>query len=90
MILTYIMSIFEKKTYIVSKINDLHITERYHILNMITKDPMVDKTKIQTKGDGTQIRFSDLSDDLIESIYVFINEKLADKMKNLNDIKIKS
>ena len=54
--------------YIKRNVDYLSINERQDILQMII-NALPDDSKIQTKGDGTQIKFKDIPSPTIASIY---------------------
>jgi len=68
--------------YIDRNVNDLMVEERKEILGMIMSSS-IESNKIQTKGDGTQIKYRDIPPNVITSIYHFIKNKLAAKMAAL-------
>jgi hypothetical protein len=67
------MDIPSKKIYIIDNINELIINDRKTVLQMIYNSSSRDKLK--EKGSGTQIKIEDLPNILIETIYVFVEEK---------------
>jgi hypothetical protein len=68
--------------YIKRHVDDLLVSERQDILQIVMNSPIEDK-KIQTKGNGTQIRFKDLDQSTILTIYTYIQTKLQVKMSML-------
>jgi hypothetical protein len=76
------MNIEEYITYIKQKTPELHITDRKEILRIIIKSGL-DSDKIQEKGNGTLIKFKDLSSDTIKQIYDFIKARFIKKMQML-------
>lgn len=68
--------------FIKKHINELSINERKDILQMIVNSPIEDN-KIQTKGNGTQIKFCDIPKNTIMSIYGYIQNKLSNKLNEL-------
>jgi hypothetical protein len=70
---------FEKinhyKIYIHDNINELKLNHRREILQMI-KYANIDDDKIVEKGSGTQIKFSEISVELLHQIYNFIYTKI--------------
>jgi hypothetical protein len=60
--------------YITDTISELKLTHRIEILQMIIYSN-IDSSKIVEKGGGTQIKFSDLSDTILENIYNYIYNK---------------
>lgn len=67
--------------YIANKINELRLCHRKEVLQMILYSN-IDQSKIKEKGNGTQIKFSELSPDLIKNIYNFV----YNKVENSTDI----
>ncbi len=57
--------------YINENINDLKLNNRKDILQMIIGSE-IEEDKIVEKGNGTQIKFSDISPELLQSIYNYI------------------
>lgn len=70
--------------FIKQKVDDLSITDRRDILKIIIKAG-VDDHKIHSKGNGTQIKFKDLSVDCILSIHSYIQAKISDKIEKLKN-----
>ncbi len=60
--------------YICDNINELKLNNRREILQMIMY-ANIDSDKIIEKGNGTQIKFADISDILLKNIYNYINNK---------------
>jgi hypothetical protein len=67
--------------YIVRSVSELQITERQQILQMILN--AVPDSKIQTKGDGTQVKISDIPRSTMLMIHNYISTKIASKMQTL-------
>ena len=67
------MEMYNKKIYIIDNINELIINDRKTVLQMIYKSSS--RNKLKEKGSGTQIKIEDLPNNLIENIYVFVEEK---------------
>lgn len=67
------MEIFNKKIYIIDNINELIINDRKTVLQMIYKSSS--RNKLKEKGSGTQIKIEDLPANLLENIYIFVEEK---------------
>jgi len=67
--------------YIQHNIDDLLIKERQDILQMIINS--VEDKKIQTKGNGTQIKIDDIPIATIKMIYTYIQTKLNSKKNEL-------
>jgi hypothetical protein len=61
--------------YINDNVNELKLNHRKDVLQMIMGSE-IDDDKIVEKGNGTQIKFSDIDSELIQSIYNFIYNKL--------------
>jgi len=68
--------------YIKHYVGDLSQAERHDILQMIVNSS-IDDSKIQTKGDGTQIRIADIPKSTINMIYNYIQTKLTTKLNAL-------
>ena len=77
------LTIHEKVSFIQNIVESLSIDERKEILQMIINSSIDDK-KIQTKGNGTQIPFKYISESVIDNIYMYINQRLSIKKKQLN------
>lgn len=60
--------------YICDNINELKLNNRREILQMIMY-ANIDSDKIIEKGNGTQIKFADISDILLKNIYNYIYNK---------------
>lgn len=61
--------------YINDNVNELKLNHRKDVLQMIMGSE-IDDDKIVEKGNGTQIKFSDIDSELLQSIYNFIYNKL--------------
>lgn len=61
--------------YINDNINELKINYRKDVLQIILGSD-IDDDKIVEKGNGTQIKFSDIEPTLLQNIYNFIYTKL--------------
>jgi hypothetical protein len=68
------------KIYINEHINELKISDRKEILQMLIYD--VDDKKIKEKGNGTQIKFDDINNNLLINVYNY----LYNKIENSKDI----
>ena len=66
----------EKLELILDTINDLMLDDRKDILYMIYNSPLRDK--LREKGNGSQIKISDLTTTMIDKIH----EKIIEKSKN--------
>jgi hypothetical protein len=72
--------IFYKDSFICDTINDLTVQFRKDILQMIYNSQY--RNKLKEKGNGTQIKLSDLPPQLIDKIYTFMIQKLNDQKIN--------
>jgi len=70
--------------YIKHNVIDLSTNERKDILQMIINSGIEDN-KIQSKGNGTQIKFKDLQSDVIVLVYNYIQTKMKEKLENLKN-----
>jgi hypothetical protein len=70
--------------YIKHNVIDLSINERKDILQMIINSGIEDN-KVQSKGNGTQIKFKDLQSDVIVSIHKYMQTKMKEKLENLKN-----
>jgi hypothetical protein len=66
-----------KESFIFDNINDLPIDDRKDILQIIYNSQYRDK--LNEKGNGVQIKISDLSQAIIDKIYITIINKLNDQ-----------
>ena len=66
-----------KESFIFDNINDLPIDDRKDILQIIYNSQFRDK--LNEKGNGVQIKISDLSQAIIDKIYITIINKLNDQ-----------
>ena len=66
-----------KESFIFDNINDLPIDDRKDILQIIYNSQFSDK--LNEKGNGVQIKISDLSQAIIDKIYITIINKLNDQ-----------
>jgi hypothetical protein len=76
------ISITDMIKYIERNVNELSISEKQDILHIIMNSS-IENRKVQTKGDGTQIKFKDIPKYTIVSIYHYIKDKLAIKLAAL-------
>ena len=60
--------------YINDNINELKINFRKEVLQMIKYSDILDD-KIVEKGNGSQVKYSDIDNNLLKSIYNFIQNK---------------
>jgi hypothetical protein len=75
--------LIEMIKYINQKCSDLSIENNNHILRILINN--IDDDKIQTKGLGTQIKYSDIPPKIIQIIYKYIQDKFVDKLEILNN-----
>ena len=68
--------------YISQHVSDLSQDDRHKILKIIIKSG-IDDSKIHSKGNGTQIKYKDLSYDAITSVHKFITDTIKIKMEQL-------
>ncbi len=73
--------------YINQSLNDLNVSEKQEILQMLINS--IDDKKIQTKGDGTQIRYSDIPKNILQNIQSYIKIQLENKMKKIENFPTK-
>lgn len=71
--------------YIKQKTPDISLVDRKEVLRIIMKSG-IDDHKIQSKGNGTQIKFKDLPNNTIIQVYNFIKMKILDKMQKLEQL----
>jgi len=72
------MNIIDKKIFIEFNINDLNIEHREFCLHeIILKHNDFDEKNVISKKIGTQIRFSNLNDEIINQLYDFIKSKIG-------------
>lgn len=71
--------------YIKQKTPDTALVDRKEVLRIIMKSG-IDDYKIQSKGNGTQIKFKDLPNNTIIQVYNFIKMKILDKMQKLEQL----
>ena len=69
-------------SYIKQYINDLSLSDKKDVLQLIMNSNIEDN-KIQTKGDGTQIKFKDIPVNIIISIYNYMHNKINTKLNEL-------
>jgi hypothetical protein len=69
--------------YINQSLSDLNITEKQEILQMIINS--IDDKKIQTKGDGTQIRYADIPKNILQNISNYIKVQLEKKLEKIEN-----
>ncbi len=73
------------RKYIKKNIDYLNVNETREVLQLLMSSDINDE-KIQTKGGGTQIKFSDMPKHILVSISNFIESKLKDKQQELKSI----
>lgn len=66
-----------KIVFITDNINEIMIQSRREILQLIYNSPA--RSKLKEKGGGTQIKLSELPQELIEKIHTIIQKKLSDQ-----------
>jgi hypothetical protein len=64
--------------YIIENINELNIYDRIEILQILYNS--IARTKLVEKGSGTQIKISDIPDDILLNIETLIKQKLDDQL----------
>ena len=74
--------LYEMINYIKNNVNNLSNPERLEILQMIINS--TPDNKIKSKGNGTEIKFNDLSNSIIINIYNFIFKKIKIKNEQIN------
>jgi hypothetical protein len=67
----------DKIKYIFDNVNHLELEYRRHILQMIYSSKF--KSAIKEKGNGCQIRLSDLDEDIVNEIHEFVTKKIEDQ-----------
>ena len=68
--------------YIKHNIKDMDMDEKHGILQILMNSS-IDDSKLQTKGDGTQIKFCDIPDSVLTIVYNYIKNKIDIKKKEL-------
>jgi hypothetical protein len=71
--------------FIKQKVSSMSLGERRDILRIIMKSGLEDH-KIHSKGDGTQVKFKDLSFGTIVSINTYITQKINSKLSELQTL----
>jgi hypothetical protein len=69
-------------TYIKHHVGDLSIEERRGIIQMLVNSSIPTR-KIQTKGNGTQIKFRDIPETVVSMIYNYIDTRVSNKKDEL-------
>jgi hypothetical protein len=69
-------------TFISQNVPDISNEDRHKILKIIIKSG-IDDSKIHSKGNGTQIKYKDLSYEAIISVHKFIVDAIASKIEQL-------
>lgn len=82
------VSLSQMREYLKQHVNDLSKEEKKGFLEILLNS--MDESKIQTKGDGTQIRLNDIPDKVIKSVYAYTKNKLFDKHAALHQISDKT
>lgn len=74
-----------KIIYITNNLNELRLQSRKEILQIIINSYSISDEKIIEKGNGTEILYKYISDDLLDKIYKYIKQKLdqSDLVLNL-------
>jgi hypothetical protein len=75
------MEISVKKSYILDNTNELILNDRKEILQIIFNSQF--RNKLNEKGNGTQVRLENLTDELITKIYEFIYIRLKDQSNDV-------
>lgn len=70
-----------KELYIYENINDISINDRIEIVKHIYNSKF--RNKLLEKGNGVQIKFTDLDDTMIDDIYKLINKKSKENMLDI-------
>jgi hypothetical protein len=68
--------------YIKHHVGDLSIEERRGVIQMLVNSSIPGR-KIQTKGDGTQVKFRDIPETVVSMIYNYIDTRVANKKDEL-------
>jgi hypothetical protein len=76
------ISINDKVTFITDNINEIILSDRRAVLQMIYNSPI--RNKLKEKGGGTQVKIDDLSNDMINNLYHLIMRKLNEQKVQLN------
>lgn len=69
----------EKRIYICNHINELKIAHRREVMQTIIC--AIGSDKIVEKGNGSQIKFKDIGEDLLNKIYNYIHAKIRNPME---------
>lgn len=80
--ISYMSTRKQQKEYINANVCDLSDDERLVILQMLMNS--IPNNKIHTKGSGTQIKFSNIPNDILVLIYNYIKEKIDSRKDELN------
>ena len=72
------MDIIQKRKYLHDNINDVSIETRIELLQIIFNSCISDK--IVEKGEGIQLKFSVIPDNLINIIYNILERKIKENM----------
>jgi hypothetical protein len=64
----------QKETFIFDNVNDLPLSDRIEMVQIIYMSPY--RNKLKEKGNGLQLKLDDLSDGIINKIHTFIIEKM--------------
>jgi hypothetical protein len=68
--------------YVKHHVGDLSIDERRDVIQMLINSSIPDR-KIQTKGDGTQVKFRDIPETVVSMIYNYIDTRVSNKKNEL-------
>lgn len=68
--------------YIKQNVSELNFKECVGVLQILLHSD-IDDQKISEKGGGTQIKYKDIPQGVVESIYNFIKQKIEEKTANL-------
>ena len=68
--------------FISRNVDNLTRDDHICILQILFKSP-IDESKIKEKPSGTQIKFSDIPDQVLIEIYDFMTRKIADRLARL-------
>ena len=69
----------EQITFIIENVNELHISNRRNVLQLIFDAG----SKLKETGSGSQIRIDDLPDDLINEVHTRVRDKIDEQLKIL-------
>jgi hypothetical protein len=78
------MDIIDMIKFITQRVNDLSETERKEIYRIIYNSD-IDSNKIQEKGGGIQIKFRDIPQTAIVSVYQYMKKRISEKEDRLKN-----